>query len=87
MTDLAAALANTELGEFEGKTVLSVGIEIPGAAGGLRDALAIDPIVKHKDDEALVLLRCKVEKLRHDPVKDTDGWRRVHILKVEVARW
>jgi len=77
--------ADTTLGDFEGDAVESVGIEIPSAAGGLRDALAIDPIVMHKDDESMVLLRCKVQKIRHDPVKDSDGWRRVHILETTSA--
>jgi hypothetical protein len=85
MTDLAAALANTDLGEHEGDKVLSVGIEIPGAAGGLREALKIDPVVKHRGDEVLVLIRAKVGKLRYDPVKDTNGVRRVHVLDVDSA--
>jgi hypothetical protein len=85
MTDLATALANVDLGEHEGDKVLSVGIEIPGAAGGLRDALKIDPVVKHRGDEVLVLIRAKVGKLRYDPVKDTQGVRRVHVLEVDTA--
>lgn len=85
MTDLATALANVDLGEFEGARVLGVGIEIPGAAGGLRDALGIDPWLGHKGQTVMVLLECGVEKIRHEPVKDTDGWRRVHVLKTTAA--
>lgn len=81
MTDLAAALANVDLGEFEGSTVLSVGIEMPSAAGGFQDALKIDPVVLHKDQRVLVLLDCTVGKIRFDPVKDTNGWQRVHVLR------
>ena len=83
--DLAAALANNDLGEFEGAKVLSVGIEIPSVAGGLREALKIDPQVMHRDDEVMVLLRCKVGKLRFDPVKDTQGVQRVHVLNTTEA--
>lgn len=85
MTDIASALAAVDLGEHEGDRVLSVGIEIPGAAGGLREALAIDPVVKHRGEEVLVLIRTRVGKLRYDPVKDTDGVRRVHVLDVQSA--
>lgn len=74
-----------DLGSFEGDEVLAVGIEIPSAAGGLREALAIDPIVMHRDEEVMVLLKCKVQKLRHEPVKDTQGWRRIHILETTDA--
>lgn len=80
MTDLAAALANVDLGEFEGAKILSVGVEIPGAAGGLRDAVKIDPAVFHKDQRVLVLLDTTVGKVRFDPVKDTSGVQRVHVL-------
>lgn len=71
------------LDPFEGQDVLSVGIEIPGAAGGLREALKIDPVQLHKGDKAYVLLETTTDKIRFDPVKDSDGLKRVHILAVE----
>lgn len=74
-----------ELSTFEGKPVLSTGIEIPGAAGGLRESLAVDPFEGHKGQRVLVLLETTVDKLRFDPVKDTDGWKRVHILAVDLG--
>lgn len=73
----------TQLDDFEGQQVLAAGIEIPGAAGGLREALGVDPVQLHKGDEVFVLLRCTTDKVRFDPVKDTAGLRRVHILAVE----
>lgn len=73
----------TTLDDFEGQKVLAAGIEIPGAAGGLREALGVDPVQLHKGDEVFVLLRCTTDKVRFDPVKDTAGLRRVHILAVE----
>lgn len=80
---LSASTAN--LGKFEGAEVLGVGIEIPSAAGGLRDALRIDPLVMHRNEERLVLLRCTVGKIRFDPVKDTKGVTRVHVLDTSEA--
>lgn len=82
---LAGALANHDLGEFEGRQVLGVGIEIPGAAGGLRDAMKIEPVTAHQDEEMMILIRGPVGKIRFDPVKDTQGVTRVHVLNVSDA--
>lgn len=76
----ALAAGTVDLGTFEGADVLSVGIEIPSAAGGLRDSVKIDPFVMHRGEEHLILLRCTVGKIRFDPVKDTKGVMRVHVL-------
>lgn len=73
------------LGKFEGRKVDAVGIEIRNSAGGLNEALKVDPAEWHLEDEVVVVLRCKVTKIRHDPLKDTDGLRRVHILDAEDA--
>lgn len=81
----ALAASTADLGQFEGAEVAGVGIEIPSAAGGLRDALKIDPLVMHRGEERLVLLRCTVGKIRFDPVKDTDGVTRVHVLDTSEA--
>lgn len=81
----ALSASTADLGKFEGAEVLGVGIEIPSAAGGLRDALRIDPLVMHRNEERLVLLRCTVGKIRFDPVKDTKGVTRVHVLDTSEA--
>lgn len=77
------------LGEFEGRRLIGTGIEIPGAAGGLREALAIDPQIMQGDEVVTVLLECKVGKIRHDPVyddiNDVHLWRRVHVLNTTAA--
>lgn len=74
------------LGEFEGRRVIGVGVEMPGAAGGLRDALTVDPIVKHGGDLVYLVMKTKVKKIRHEPVFDEASdemmWRRVHVLDV-----
>lgn len=89
MTDLATALADVSaLTPFEGEPTLQAGIEIPGAAGGLREAMKIEPQEFHPDETLYVVLECQVEKVRHEPIKSDEvrlGWRRVHILKAERA--
>lgn len=76
----APALPAKALGKFEGRKVDAVGLEIRNAAGGLNDAMKIDPVEMHIDEEVTVVMRCTVTKVRHDPLRDTDGLRRVHIL-------
>lgn len=70
---------------FESDPVLSAGVEIRNAAGGLNQALGIEPGEWHKQERVVVVLECDVSKIRFDPVKDTDGWRRVHILTATTA--
>lgn len=89
MTNLAAALADTsKLDPFEGVDVLAAGIEIPGAAGGLRDAMKIDPQQFHAGERLYVVLECDVAKIRFDPIQSGDemvGWRRTHVLSAQAA--
>ena len=86
-TELITDLAKIEaLTPFEGDPVVATGIEVPGLSGGLNDALRVDPIELHKDEETVLVVKCSVKKIRFDPVKDTDSWERVHIMRVsEVA--
>jgi hypothetical protein len=72
----------TDLTSFEGKQVATVGIEIPGAGGGLHDALEVDPVEFHLGDECSVLLHCRTVKVRFDPIKDEDTLNRVHVMRV-----
>ncbi len=39
----------------------------------------------HVGDEVTVAMRCVVEKIRFDPIKDTESLRRVQILKAGEA--
>lgn len=73
----------TILDPFEGQPVLSVGMEIPGAAGGLRESMKLDPVQLHKGQRVYVVMETTVDKIRFDPVKDSDGWKRVHVLAAE----
>lgn len=83
--DLAEALATTVIGEYDGCAIISTGIEIPGAAGGLRDPLKVAPFTGHKGQKVFVLLETTVDKIRFDPLKDTEAWRQVSILKTDIA--
>lgn len=73
------------LKRFEGKEVLSTGIEIPNAAGGLRAALQIDPQEFHHGERRWVVLEVVTEKIRHDPIGTTPALSRVHIMKADAA--
>lgn len=71
---------------FEGRPVIATAIEIPGAGGGLRDALTIDPAEYHYGDTVFVVIEGKVGKLRFDPIKDAgEGVKRVHVLDTQAA--
>lgn len=74
-----------ELQAFEGTPVLSSGVTMPGASGGLNKALTVNGLELHKGDKVVLAVECTVAELRFPPVKDTDGVQRVHVLKVENA--
>lgn len=73
----------TDLSPFEGVDVIHAKIEIPDAAGGLREAMAVEPVELHHGDEVHVVLHCRVKKVRFDPAaKDnTDELTRVHVFE------
>jgi hypothetical protein len=72
--------------KFEKHDVLSAGMEIPGAAGGLREPLKLDPIELALEESCFVVMQLKVNKVRFDPVKDADGGlTRVHVMEVVEA--
>lgn len=83
-----AAVSYEKLSDFEGSPVRQAGIEIPGAAGGLRDSMKIAPQEFHKGAEVVVALRCIVDKVRFDPIDKDDpagDQRRVHVFAVDTA--
>lgn len=67
------------LPDFEGLPVNGVRLEIRNIAGGLVDAMDVNPIVLHQGDEFDVTVRCKLRSIRHDPedkdVPDGPQWR------------
>lgn len=88
-TDLAGALADTTaLEPFEGKDVRRASIEIPNAAGGLRDAMKIEPRTFRQGERVFLVMECVVQKVRFDPIdKDAPGGdqERVHVFMADVT--
>jgi hypothetical protein len=83
MTDTAQQAS--PLGDFEGLTIHSSGVEMPGASGGLNKALHVDALSLHHGDVGVIAIEYEVRKVRFDPIKDTDGVMRVHVLGVTNA--
>lgn len=87
--DLAAAMSTRVLEVYGGRDVTQTGITMPGAAGGLRRALEIDPVVWPTGEKVFLLFECEVGDLKHEVIEidkeDTGRYRRVHILKVTGA--
>jgi hypothetical protein len=81
----AVPKAPIDLGELDGITVLSTGIEVPNAGGGLNKAMAIEPlIITHEDGKTYIALEVDLRKVRFEPITDDDdeliGYRRVHVM-------
>lgn len=74
-------LTAPRLSDFEGQEVIRCQIEVPGAAGGLRDALKFEPIEMRIGEEAVLVMKVRCKKVRHDEVKDTGALSRVHVLE------
>src|SRR5687768_17125285 len=75
------ARTKTGLSKFEGKDVASVTASIRNTGDGLSESMATDKVELHHGDEVFVVLRCLVEKIRHDPIKDSSALERVHMMK------
>ena len=69
-----------ELPDFEGEPVEAMAIEIPGAAGGLQDALAFDPILIKRGDIVYCVLRLRCDKVRFEPIPKKTTLRRVGVM-------
>lgn len=84
MSTLEQALSSTDLPPFEGLAVRQAGLEAPGMAGGLREAMRIDPAAFHQGAHIVTIEEHVVQKVRHEPIdpEAPDGdQRRVHILR------
>ena len=73
------------LPEFEGLPTIAVSLEVRGVEGGFNDGLTISPVVLHRGDEVNLVMRGVVEDILHKVVKDADGWRRAHVLRVDAG--
>jgi hypothetical protein len=87
MTDIASALAASPgtLSQFDGRDVLRTTIAITKAGDGLSEAMAIDPQEFHHAERVFVVLECTVDKVRFDPIKDTQALTRVHVLSAGLS--
>lgn len=73
---------------FEGHAVRRAGIEIPNAAGGLREAMKIDPQVIRQGERRFVVLEVVCQKVRHEPIdaeQPGGDQSRVHVLSAQAA--
>lgn len=73
---------------FEGHDVTQAGIEIPNAAGGLREAMSIQPEAIRQGERRYVVLEVVCQKVRHEPVdreQPAGDQARVHVLMAEAA--
>ena len=70
---------------FEGRDVLATRVAITRAGDGLSKAMEIQPEELELGDTVFVLLECSVDKLRFEPLADTDALLRVHVLRAGTA--
>lgn len=69
------------LGTFEGSPVVAAAMEIRNAAGGLNEALGIEPQVFNIGDETFALLKVQCKAVEHQPIqKDSTFLKRVHVF-------
>lgn len=84
----AAPLVAQPLADFEGKAVRQAAVEMPGAAGGLREAMKMAPQEFHQGEKVFVAIEGTIGKVRFEPIDKTDptgDQRRVHVIQVEGA--
>lgn len=66
--------AESILTPYRGQPVMAAGVAIPNAAGGLHEALKVDPIELEIGDTVYVVLECEVRPPSYDPL-DKDNYR------------
>lgn len=77
-----------DLPTFEGDAITELGMSIPGAGGGFREPLAMDPSLVAlmapvtKGDVIYVVLELVKANVHMDPAKGGEGWKRVDIFDV-----
>lgn len=78
----------SDVGAFEGKTVVAVGLEIPGVSGGLQKALRTEPREFHQGDTVYAVFELVTQKVRFQPIdRDNPGGpqERVHVFTATEA--
>lgn len=79
-------MTETNLGTFEGKDVIQVGVKFVGGATGLNAAMAVKPETHHQGEEVYLIVRGKV-KVGFEDITDTDCLKRVENVKIEDAAY
>lgn len=76
-------MPKTTLQPFEGQPVEAASMML-NVGSTIQRTMEVDPVELHKDDEVYLVVRGRVDKLRFDGIKDTDGMVRVHIVKANL---
>lgn len=70
---------------FEGRDVAQATMRIVGAGDGLSNPLAIQPAEYHVGDTVRLVVEGHVQRVAHDPIKETDLLQRVHTVKADLV--
>lgn len=73
------------LKRFDGKDVIGAATQIRKTGDGLSQAMAAEPVELHHGEKVYVVIEATVEKVRFDPIKDTNKLQRVHLLVAETS--
>lgn len=79
------AVDDSTLTPFDGKQVLNATVAIRNAGDGLSSAMQVEPVELHHGETIFIVIEAQVEKVRFDPIKDTQALQRVHMLKAGTA--
>ncbi len=69
------------LSDYRGYEVLGATVSIRNTGDGLSQAMSVAPVELDLRSTVFVVLECEVEKHRYDPIKDTDAYQLVNMLK------
>lgn len=70
-----------ELTSYRGHPVTGATVAIRNTGDGLSAALGVEPVELPLKGTVHVVLECEVEKHRYDPIKDSDSYQLVNMLK------
>jgi hypothetical protein len=70
---------------FEGRDVIATKVAITRAGDGLSKAMEVEPDELDLGTTVVVVLECEVDKVRFEPVADTEALTRIHTLKAGTA--
>lgn len=66
---------------FEGRTVAASAVRITRTGDGLSEAMALDPVELHHDDEVWFIIKGRVDQVNYRPIPKAEGLlQRVHTV-------